>query len=96
MGTGNFWVFKHGDLQRACRYQYAELSALGLKRPRSGAHFASEALIVMFAPVSHLTKIPVEILEKIFLLLPGQDVIRMEAVRELFPTLCDTVLTLLI
>jgi len=50
----------------------------------------------MFAPVSHLTKIPVEILEKIFLLLPGQDVIRMEAVRELFPTLCDTVLTLLI
>ena len=50
----------------------------------------------MSAPVSHLTEIPIEILEKIFLYLPGQDVIRMEAVLELFLALCDTVLTLLI
>ena len=35
----------------------------------------------MSAPVSHLTKLPVEVLEQIFLHLPGQDVIKVEAVR---------------
>ena len=34
----------------------------------------------MSAPVSHLTELPVEILEQILLHLPGQDVIKMEAV----------------
>ena len=36
--------------------------------------------ILMFATVSHLTELPIEILEQIFLHLPGQDVIRIEAV----------------
>ena len=35
----------------------------------------------MIAPVSHLTRLPVETLEQIFLYLPGRDIIRMEAVR---------------
>ena len=51
---------------------------------------------VMFAPVSHSTKFPVEILEQIFLHLPSQDVIRMEVVRGAISSLSDAALTLLI
>jgi hypothetical protein len=36
----------------------------------------------MSVQVPHLTGLPVEILEQIFLYLPGKDIIRMEAVRE--------------
>lgn len=38
-------------------------------------------LTAMLTPVSHLTKLPVEILEQIFVQLPGQDVIKMGMVR---------------
>ena len=38
--------------------------------------------ITMTAPVSHLTGLPVETLEQISLHLSGQDIIRIEAVRE--------------
>jgi len=38
-------------------------------------------LTTMLTPAPHLTKLPVEILEQIFVQLPGQDVIKMGMVR---------------
>ena len=38
-------------------------------------------IILMFKTVSHIAVLPVETLEKIFLHLPGQDMIKMESVR---------------
>jgi len=38
-------------------------------------------LILMSEPVSRITMLPVEILEQIFLHLPGQDIIKMDLVR---------------
>ena len=57
---------------------------------------APVSYFVMFAPVFHSTKFPVEILEQIFLHLSGQDVIRMEVVRGVISSSFDAVLTLLI
>ncbi|KAF9645017.1 hypothetical protein BDM02DRAFT_3120943 [Thelephora ganbajun] len=44
--------------------------------------------------VSHLSELPIETLEQIFLYLPGQDIIKMEAVRCLDSTPYGRVLTL--
>ncbi|KAF9649089.1 hypothetical protein BDM02DRAFT_1993637 [Thelephora ganbajun] len=41
-------------------------------------------LILMSALVSHLSELPIETLEQIFLYLPGQDIIKMEAVSRRF------------
>lgn len=40
----------------------------------------------------HLTALPIEVLEKIGLHLPGQDIVKMKAVRgaELYPTPCGS------
>jgi len=46
-----------------------------------GRLFSLLPLILMSAPAHHLTELPIEILEKILLYLPGQDIIKMEAVR---------------
>jgi hypothetical protein len=43
---------------------------------------STNSINMMSAPVSYLTILPIEILEQICLHLPGQDIIRMEAVRE--------------
>lgn len=42
---------------------------------------ASTNTSFMSASISHLTELPIEILEQILLHLPGQDIIKMEAVR---------------
>ena len=46
-----------------------------------GRLFNNLPLIIMSAPVPHLTELPIEILEQILLHLPGQDIIKMEVVR---------------
>ena len=37
--------------------------------------------MIMVASLPHLTEFPVELLEQIFLHLPGQDIVKMETVR---------------
>jgi len=88
MGTGGSWVFECGDLQRAWVPARESRSSRTLS---IGRLFRLFFISVMFAPVSHFTKFPVEILEQIFLLLPNQDVIRMEAVRGAVFSLFDAV-----
>jgi len=57
---------------------------MGLLIVPIGRLFSYLSLILMSAPVSHLTELPIEITEQILLHLPGQDIIKMEAVRRAF------------
>ena len=43
-------------------------------------HLICLLAILMFMPVSHLTELPMEILEQICLYLPDQDIIKMDVV----------------
>ena len=49
----------------------------------------SPLLIPMTTQASHLSKLPVEVLEQIFLFLPGQDIVKIEAVRTALQMACS-------
>ena len=46
-----------------------------------GVYSTHLPLAIMSALLSHFADLPIEILEQIFLYLPGQDIVKMEAVR---------------